>query len=366
MIEKSVTETSCVAQDKAYEKRYALQDIDPGTELLNKRAITDYAKRLIDESALSYNVTIAVIDLDDFKSINDTFGHSFGDEVLEKAAQIIKDAVGTHGAAGRIGGDELFIVLKGMENEEQIRSVLKTIRSNIEWAYNGSEDIITTCSIGCATYPSDAKSFDELFKIADKLLYLAKEKGKNRYIIYEDDVHRNYINETGKAGVRTKDILKYNKRSTVLEIMDDYVFDNKMTLEEICEKIGPCFKLEDISIYKAPEWSRNAVWGIFKDCELDIPYVQNGDYMRNFDRYNMFVIDSLPNIRPLSEQLYQVLLGQKISASVHYLIGTKENPLGLITFNKSKLARKWAISDLDWLCMLSHMIELKEFGKRSN
>ena len=108
---------------------------DPGTDLLNKRAITDYVRKLID-SKPDHNVTIAIIDVDDFKTVNDTYGHMFGDEVLYKVADILRDAVGSRGLCGRIGGDEMFIVMEGLNDNEGIRSVLRTVRNNIKWLYH--------------------------------------------------------------------------------------------------------------------------------------------------------------------------------------------------------------------------------------
>lgn len=354
-----------IIQDNDDEMRFyhTLVDEDPGTGLLNKRAITEYVKKLIDEDKVDYNVTVAIIDIDDFKSINDTYGHSFGDEVLLKVAGIVKDAIKEKGVAGRIGGDEMFIVLLGMENEDQIRSVLRSIRDNIEMAYHDREGVVTTCSIGSATYPADASNYTDIFNIADKLLYLAKEKGKNRYIIYEDDVHRQYVKETGEAAIRVKDVLKYNKRSIVLDVLGKFLLDSDFTFYDICESIAPCFEFDDIGIYMGPDWKRIKSWGKNIDCTLDIPYINNPEYIANFDKYNIFAVDGPIQVRERCEQLYQVIVEQNINSSIHYLIGTKENPAGLITYNKSKPSKKWSSWDIDWMCIISRMIELKVFGK---
>ena len=140
---------------------------DPGTDLLNKRAITDYVRKLID-SKPDHNVTIAIIDVDDFKTVNDTYGHMFGDEVLYKVADILRDAVGSRGLCGRIGGDEMFIVMEGLNDNEGIRSVLRTVRNNIKWLYHDdSRNIKITCSIGSATYPGDADNYNCLLYTSD-------------------------------------------------------------------------------------------------------------------------------------------------------------------------------------------------------
>ena len=104
----------------------------------------------------------------------------FGDEVLYKVADILRDAVGRKGLCGRIGGDEMFIVMEGLKDDEGIRNVLRTVRNNVSWLYHDDSRNINkiTCSIGSATYPYDAGDYDELFKIADKMLYLARKKAR--------------------------------------------------------------------------------------------------------------------------------------------------------------------------------------------
>ena len=112
----------------------------------------------------------------------------FGDEVICNVADVIKESVEGKGVAGRIGGDEMFIVVEGLESNDEIRNVLRTIRNNVSFMYNNQPDKPhVTCSIGSSTYPCDGQTYEELFNIADKMLYLAKEKGRDRYIIYLPD-----------------------------------------------------------------------------------------------------------------------------------------------------------------------------------
>ena len=181
-------------EDKAADISVQDELRDAGTDLLNKKAITNYARKLIDKR-VGHKVTIAIIDIDDFKSVNDTYGHMFGDEVLRDVAGILKKTVGRNGLCGRIGGDEMFIVMEHLEDDESIRTVFRTIKNNVSWLYHNDPRNINkiTCSIGAASYPDDAKDLDTFFSIADKMLYLAKEKGKNRYIIYRPDLHERYI-----------------------------------------------------------------------------------------------------------------------------------------------------------------------------
>lgn len=166
-------------------------NLDPLTNLLNKRATKEYAMEALENAKKDGSlVTFVMIDLDNFKSINDTYGHMFGDETLVNVARIMKEAVGDRGEVGRIGGDEFFLVLKGFaDNDAAIRPVLRGIRSNVAMYFrNKLDDMNVTCSVGTATFPKDADNYDDLFKLADHCVYVAKSMGRNRYIIYREDL----------------------------------------------------------------------------------------------------------------------------------------------------------------------------------
>ncbi len=172
----------------AYESARA--DRDPLTGMLNKAAAKKAAMDALESAKKDGElVTFVMIDLDNFKTINDTFGHMFGDTTLVNVARIIMDSVGDRGIAGRIGGDEFFIVLKGFEdNDAAIRPLLRSIRTHIEWYFKQRiENTKVTCSIGTATYPMDADNYNDLFRLADHCLYVGKALGRDRFIIYRED-----------------------------------------------------------------------------------------------------------------------------------------------------------------------------------
>jgi diguanylate cyclase (GGDEF)-like protein len=181
-----MSQSDVAASDKAYRS----SNLDPLTGLYNKAAIKETAINMLSDNENSV-ISYVVLDLDHFKEVNDTYGHMFGDEVIFNVARIIKEIVGKQGYVGRIGGDEFFIALKGVGSElEELRPVLRSIRSQIEWAYKGKlGSIKLTTSIGCANYPKDADNYDDLFKLADRCLYIAKAKGRNRFIIYTKEIH---------------------------------------------------------------------------------------------------------------------------------------------------------------------------------
>ena len=121
-----------------------------------------------------------------------------GDRIIENIAKIMKEVVGNRGQVGRFGGDEFVIVTKTILSDEDFLYIIKTIRKNIAWKF---EDIVPgvkiTLSIGIVKSPNDGNMYEELFEKADKCLYLAKQKGRNRYVLYSDDVQRYIKGEEG-------------------------------------------------------------------------------------------------------------------------------------------------------------------------
>lgn len=165
-------------------------EVDSLTGLATKADITHIATDLINVRKVK-GITLAIVDIDYFKKVNDTYGHMCGDEVLLKVAGIMEKEVGGGGIVGRIGGDEFLIIFYQAENMEYMRERIKCIKNNVKASFppgvEGQPSI--TLSIGCAAYPKDADNYENLFFLADFALYRAKEKGRDRYIIFDKQKH---------------------------------------------------------------------------------------------------------------------------------------------------------------------------------
>jgi len=161
--------------------------VDSMTKILNKKTITGYAEAVVEAGG---QAAIVMMDVDNFKTINDTYGHLFGDQVIMAVADIIRKAVGEDGAAGRVGGDEFMAVIRDFGDEVGLRNYLRTIKTNVAALFQeklGFNRI--SCSVGAARSGIDSSQYKELVRIADKALYIAKEKGGNRFIIYSKEKH---------------------------------------------------------------------------------------------------------------------------------------------------------------------------------
>lgn len=177
--------------------------IDPLTGLVSRPYILGFARSLIADKV---PFTFAMVDLDNFKFVNDTYGHSSGDDVLRGVSGALSDYLDGFGIAGRFGGDEFILInfrdirydekkafFNGMYNDK------KVVRRNYRIE---ACDQFVTATIGCATFPDDAEDYDDLFAMIDKTLYRGKSKGRNCYIIYVEEKHKNIsISSMGGQGI---------------------------------------------------------------------------------------------------------------------------------------------------------------------
>lgn len=336
---------------------------DMTTGLLTKKAIVEYTENLLRQKP-KHHVNLCIVDLDNFIQVNDTLGHMFGDEVLATVADILKEAVAGKGFAGRIGGDEMFIVLEGVNELADLRGVLRSIRSNVEWAYKDRKDVPqVTCSIGVSTYPEDALVYDDLFKIADKMLYRAKNKGKNRYIVYARDVHGDVLAEDEPVNEQNNAIQRQDKEDLVLKMMEYLAWQTNRPYDMMLQDIGNTFGLDVIhlSYGNAEKTLLESYWNVNgeeKPEDSFVNYVHEENFVHLYMEHNMAVIEKLDLIEQLCPRMHQYLMEHGVKVALIYKMNCKEHE-GYIAYCKmSDLSRKWSDSDMANLVYISKMMEL--------
>lgn len=155
--------------------------MDTMTKLLNRQATMDgIAKVLRDESKGKH--VLFMLDIDNFKSLNDTYGHPEGDGFLIELSAQIRKIFRETDVVGRIGGDEFFALMRNVADDKIILRKAEELLANIQDVCKDYQDIHLSGSIGISLYPQDGTTLDELYAKADEALYQAKRKGKNRFI----------------------------------------------------------------------------------------------------------------------------------------------------------------------------------------
>ena len=174
------------------EKLYKQAHYDALTGLPNRFLFKDRFEYAL-EGAKRTNTTVAIlfIDLDRFKSINDSLGHEYGDKVLVHVARILKGCVRTNETLARFGGDEFLIMLSSISSNNLINKASKlserVLKAMSKSFSIDSQEFYITPSIGIAVYPHDADKFDHLLKNADAAMYQAKTDGRSNYKFYARD-----------------------------------------------------------------------------------------------------------------------------------------------------------------------------------
>lgn len=163
---------------------------DPLTKLYNKSATKQLIQSFLRTDSRDTYDAFIIVDVDNFKTVNDTLGHLFGDSVLTDIAQEMQDLFRANDVIGRIGGDEFIVFLRGMNHKSHIESKAADICKIFSLIYNDDEDdngVKISGSLGIALFPKDGDTFDELYKKADTALYKSKRAGKSCYTFYSGE-----------------------------------------------------------------------------------------------------------------------------------------------------------------------------------
>ena len=203
---------------KAEEQVRFLAHHDPLTELPNRLVVRDrfeqamiYSTRAVSKAALLF------LDIDHFKTVNDTLGHTVGDVLLQQVAMRLRECIRTTDTISRQGGDEFLIILPAVHDTSDITTIVGKVLENLSapFTIEGHPELIATASLGVAVFPDDGNDFDTLLRKADTAMYHAKEAGRNRCSFFDrqmnadSDKHLALRNELRHALERDEFVLHY-------------------------------------------------------------------------------------------------------------------------------------------------------------
>ncbi len=323
--------------------------------LLSKNTVTAVAMDIL-AGRPSYNVNLVILDIDDFTDINKSYGHLFGDEVVYTVAGIIKKEIGERGYAGRISGSSFLIIIEDTRDETDLRGILRAIRTNTESAFSERADNFQmTCSMGISTYPVDSTEYDELFMQADKALYIAQQKGKNRYVIYDIEKH----------GPVEKDIenkiafLSSKKDATEKlvfagDIAESLVFGSLPDISVLLEQIRKEFAIDDICIYAGNEM--NLILSCGNSNSKRAAYLLENRYTERFSGDGIFTIDNVNELEGRDDNAFAQLTAENTGGAVQYLMTDESIVKGMISFCYIGRFKKWSVTDQNYFAILGRMI----------
>ena len=156
---------------------------DPLTNLYNRRYVIEQLTVILEKKCQNNSDYILIIDIDDFKSVNDIYGHNIGDEVIKIISSIIKDTSPYDSIVGRWGGEEIIVIFKNTEKYIDICELIRQKISDYVFMFN-NQKFSKTVTIGCCRI-NYSKDIEENVSYADESLYIGKKNGKNKVVFFD-------------------------------------------------------------------------------------------------------------------------------------------------------------------------------------
>lgn len=179
---------------ESYQKVKLLAESDPLTGLSN-RAYFEHSIRIniVNNIRDKHKLALLLIDLDNFKFVNDTYGHDVGDRLLLLVVDSIKSCLRGNELFARLGGDEFSICLSNLDSVEDASKVASRVVETLTKPFIINEsEVHSTASVGISIYPDNATNFEELFKQADIAMYRAKKLGRSRVCFFEEEMQEQF------------------------------------------------------------------------------------------------------------------------------------------------------------------------------
>ncbi|MBD5469743.1 MAG: GGDEF domain-containing protein [Lachnospiraceae bacterium] len=340
--------------------------IDSLTGLLNKKSIMNYAENAITGKNCAH-VAFAIMDIDDFKGVNDSFGHMFGDKVIKAVGDVIQNAIGTNAVAGRMGGDEFLVVFEKFTDEIEFRNVLRCIKTNVAKIYPDQMKRHLTCSIGLARYGVGpfSTTYHDLFKIADRSLYLAKIKGKNRYIIYKPELHGDFNVQNDDDIINVSNTFYSETDINALQnMLTDLIVYGTDSVVEVLDFLAHVLTLNRVSVF----FGDSATPAFTNTLPPDVPaadpsVLKNLKYIYLFTN-NLLAVSNLQSLEFSTPEVHKLLSDTGVTCFMQYLLRDREGEVvGLISadvFDRFSAFPKLAVTLFSDMCRIMNGVFLRE------
>ncbi len=321
--------------------------------------------------------SIIIIDVDNFKSINDMYGHLFGDHILKMIASMLKD-YSSDCNIGRIGGDEFLIQDFTEQDYDAIWIKLHNLFERIRnFDYVGTYpneqldkvkliDFKCTITAGLVSFPKDGETYDSLFLKADKALYRGKRKGRNCYIIYVEEKHKNILidKKIEFDSSNSRETLIYEKLilngANILEGAKDFT----QSLSRYLELYGKYIIADRILLYEhtgpftdtliASYANKNIELASVKYVDTEIVESEESKVMELNHTYKRSKIESMKDIKP---NVYEFLRRQNVKSFYQVPIVINDSLYGFLRFDSVLEEHKWREEETTLYHIMSKCIE---------
>ncbi|MEG1994532.1 MAG: GGDEF domain-containing protein, partial [Oscillospiraceae bacterium] len=317
--------------------------IDCLSNLYNKKFTQDMINDYIYTSVGEEKSAFIIMDIDNFKSINDTFGHIIGDNVITDIASRVKKQFRGYDIIGRIGGDEFVVFMRDIGDMDLLEHVIKSVIKALDFSVEtDGKRVDVSASVGVAIYPDNGKSYNELYKNADKALYKSKESGKNCFSFYEEEIGQN--DKFSIDNLSDRLLVEFIRRFRMEQSMET----KKIIGEKILQYIGKQHKVSRIyniilddsqkNFHTTLEWCNDGI--PMRMCDKGVkPLEIVEDYIDYFNEDGVF---SCRDVRQLESSYYNRLADDGVIAVLQYAVVKDGKIKFCVGFDDCREKRYWS------------------------
>ncbi|MCI2062033.1 MAG: EAL domain-containing protein [Eubacteriaceae bacterium] len=344
---------------------------DSLTKLYNRAAAEHLVNMSLSELSGGMKAALMVIDIDDFKHVNDTYGHLMGDNFLVEISNSLLHNFRETDIIGRIGGDEFIILLSELSDQSLIeRRARQIIDLFTNVKISGISE--THCSIGIALTDDSRSTYESLMEKADLALYAAKSQGKNRYVIYSDSDEdaikaesRSYSKSSGRNTIES-DNSAYNIYFALFDQTLTALYhaeDTEAAVDELLAVIGKHFGTSRAYIYSSAgthRWKLLHEWHSEDTAVSAMPIMDFSDRLGYLNRIKDYFNDEnvmyFSDTSVVPEAIRQMVLNENVSSVMHYFVAGIGNAGGIIGFDNVRQNKFNMKEQLESLVFISKII----------
>lgn len=342
-------------------------ETDSLTRLFNKMETKRRIERAIHEDPDMMSALI-MIDIDNFKAVNDNLGHQFGDSVIIDVARNIKKLFRSSDVVGRVGGDEFVVFMNKICSLEIVKEKTDELCQALRHTYvGGKSEYKISASIGAAISPDHGSSFDELYKMSDLALYESKRQGKDRATIYHDGIQEDAKKKNEAATDMDRLVANFFANDHIYNIFQ-ILYETKdvsTSVMMVLEIVGNLFNIdrcyifqsvcEDVSMVMTYEWTSAKVdkYAISMNHEISA-----SDMIKILPLYRNEGIIYCEDVSSLGEDVRRVFLGPGEKALMQSVMYQEGKIKGLIGFSDCRNTRVWKEKDIAMLSYISRVLSI--------
>lgn len=319
------------------------------TKVLNREMISSYLSYMV-QSKKSF--TVCLCDVDNFKSVNDNYGHMLGDEILQIIGASIEEIIGSKGVVGRYGGDEFMIILDGITEYNDVWEVCHNINVTVgRLKYEKAEELNVTLTTGIARFPIDGQTYEELLSKADRALYRGKMKGRNCFVIYLAAKHSNILIQSNKEKLYSS-MEMISRVFNILTAGDDL----KKSIKSVIQYLSSYLMIDHICVQSS---NKICVEQIHSLCVVkEFEHIDNNIILKEMNSSGLFFLNARKTlVQTGSMSLHSLLKSQQIQGLLAIKIDSNNGSFGMLRADSTNI-KVWQPAEMDLFVVTGKLISV--------